>query len=150
MQSNPAHAYRPVIIRVTDVLCSRADANGELEITNREIGRLVECSIGCLPAVLRQLEADGVIERRPGTRGTHIRVLMSAPVSPSLRIDPAIKQGTPRSQPRRTATRPETAGLLGQLRELEQMWKRGSLTDEEFQDFKQLLRQTVTKAPAQR
>lgn len=145
MRGNPAHDYRPVIVRVLEFLRSRADANGELFTSNREIGRQVGCSIGGLPTVMHYLEADGVIARTAaGKSGTHIRLLTEAPAWYGLRE--AAAEAQPAAPAPRTATKQETTthrttkrtpvDLVSQIERAAQLMDRGLLTDEQFEALK--------------
>jgi hypothetical protein len=123
-----------LIYHLLELLRASADAEKRGHISNREIGQRLDCSIGSLPDHWRTLESQGILVREKIDRsGTTYRLLEPGEESPS----PPMRE---RSAPPRPAKQRPIADLAGQLERLERMWRRGSLTDSEFHDFKQALR----------
>jgi hypothetical protein len=80
--------YLPAIGRVLQALFDLAPIGSPITVSNRDLARLADLkSAGHIPAVLRQLEADEMIERQVTTRGSVIIVI--AQISP----DPEPDQG---------------------------------------------------------
>jgi len=72
--TNAFNPYLPAIGRVLEVLRSYGPSGTTVEICNRDLAASAGCSAGRIPALLRQLEADDMIERVTGPRGSLIMV----------------------------------------------------------------------------
>ena len=79
--------YLPAIGRVLEVLRSYGPNGTTIEINNRDLASAASCSAGRIPALLRTLEADGMIERATGTRGSLLVVLERSTMVDRSEID---------------------------------------------------------------
>src|SRR5262245_57433025 len=71
--------YLPAIGRVLHILRSYGPAGTTIQICNRDLARAALCSAGAIPAILKRLEVDGMIERVTSHQGSLISVVDQTP-----------------------------------------------------------------------